>query len=569
MNNLSVERRLLIIVGAALLLSFVILEVVTLRTSATSFREMIGGFETSIGAVEASTKSNFQAMAKAAEQDLAQQIRIMAGESLQPGESAKFYHLVGQLSDLKDLEEVSYFGDGKTVEFSSIKERIGKGIAPAIWTEAQTTRKNVTYEGEDGVSFYEPLFADPDILRFHPGWETGHMYGMLQMRFSKDRFAVFEAAERQQSAEMAKAIAEGRRIHGESNTQALWTNVAFMAIYLVLAVIILRFIIRRSIIAPLGRLQSHLDTIASGEADLTKRIPVTALGNGKTSQDELARLGATFNRFLDQLQELIRRVGLTTGRVSASTGELGTLSRRLTADAGEVREQSGTSLKSVNDVTGDLQTVSAAIEEMIASISEVSQRAQEAARTAAEALARSHEAETAIGELQQSSATINEILTLITSIAAQTNLLALNATIEAARAGDAGRGFAVVASEVKDLARQSSSAATDIQTRLTAMNASLARVTSAHAGIMTSIENVDKANASIAAVVEEQTATNREIGRTITAATDHTGRIKESMESLTKTTASTAEGARSAESAADNLAGASRDLTELVGKFRT
>lgn len=568
MNHLSVERRLLIIVGMALLLSFVILEVVTIRTSANSFRAVIGGFETSIGTVEASTKRNFQGLAKAAQQDLAQQIRIMAGESLQPGESAKFYHLVGQLSALKDLNEVSYFGDGKTVELSSIKERIGKEISPALWEEALRTRRNITREGDDGVSFYEPLFADADILRFHPGWKAGHMYGILQMRFSKDRFAVFAAAERQQSEEMAKAVREGRRIHNEANTRALWTILAFMAVYLVLAVFILRFIIRRSIIAPLGRLQSHLDTIASGEADLTKRIPVATLSNGKASQDELTHLGATFNRFLDQLQELIRRVGLTTGRVSASTGELGTLARRLTSDAGEVRQQSGASLKSVNDVTGDLQTVSAAIEEMIASISEVSQRAQEAARTAAEALARSHEAETAIGELQQSSATINDILAVITSIAAQTNLLALNATIEAARAGDAGRGFAVVASEVKELARQSSSAATDIQTRLTAMNAALQRVATAHGGIMTSIENVDKANASIAAVVEEQTATNREIGRTVTAATDHTGRIKESMASLTTTTASTAEGARSAESAADNLAGASRDLTELVGKFR-
>ena len=206
---------------------------------------------------------------------------------------------------------------------------------------------------------------------------------------------------------------------------------------------------------------------------------------------------------------------------------------------------------------------------MITSVQEVSLRAQEAARTATDALGRSREAETAITELQQNSATINGILTLITGIAGKTNLLALNATIEAARAGEAGLGFTVVANEVKALARQSAQAASDIQERLAAMNTSLQRVATAHAGIMTSIGSVDQANTSIAAVVEEQTATNREIGRTITSASDRATRIKGSMESLAQTTSSTAEGARSANSAASNLEGASRDLSELVGKFRT
>ncbi len=61
---------------------------------------------------------------------------------------------------------------------------------------------------------------------------------------------------------------------------------------------------------------------------------------------------------------------------------------------------------------------------------------------------------------------INDTLQIVNAVSKQTNLLALNATIEAARAGDAGKGFAVVANEVKELAKQSASAADEINKKI-------------------------------------------------------------------------------------------------------
>ncbi len=69
----------------------------------------------------------------------------------------------------------------------------------------------------------------------------------------------------------------------------------------------------------------------------------------------------------------------------------------------------------------------------------------------------------------------------IEDIAFQSNMLAINASIEAARAGEVGKGFSVVAQAMRDLSKQSRSAATSIVEVLEAGDeqiASLAEATS-------------------------------------------------------------------------------------------
>jgi methyl-accepting chemotaxis protein len=189
-----------------------------------------------------------------------------------------------------------------------------------------------------------------------------------------------------------------------SGQRVQYLNLILLVIVLAISIVLVNLILRRSVVRPLATLQSHLDGIASGEADLTKRIPVSQGRDGKAANDELTQLGVTLNRFLDQLQELVKRVGAATERVVAGSSGLGTIAQRLNTDAGKAREQSGAGAEAVSQVAGDLQTVAAAIEQMIASIQEVSTRAQEAARTAGAAVERTHEADAAINELKMNSA---------------------------------------------------------------------------------------------------------------------------------------------------------------------
>ena len=159
-----------------------------------------------------------------------------------------------------------------------------------------------------------------------------------------------------------------------------------------------------------------------------------------------------------------------------------------------------------------------------------------------------------VGVLSNASEMIGSILKTIEQIAGQTNLLALNATIEAARAGDAGKGFAIVASEVKNLAKQTSSAAEDIRKRITALQEGMSDMLSSMAdgsarvskgtGVIKTVgdgihavndrvEAVTQSIVSISATVEEQSKVTDEVAGNIAAVVPVAHRMLDSMDLLT------------------------------------
>lgn len=161
--------------------------------------------------------------------------------------------------------------------------------------------------------------------------------------------------------------------------------------------------------------------------------------------------------------------------------------------------------------------LAAACEELGSSNTEIARQASDSAKLTEAAVLQAKESAVSVQTLQESMQRIDRFLAVINKIAEQTNLLALNATIEAARAGEHGRGFAVVANGVKELSRNSASAARDIGVQLEAMRKSTQQAVASINNMNSSITRINAGAESIATAVQQQVQANAEISRYVTA----------------------------------------------------
>lgn len=199
----------------------------------------------------------------------------------------------------------------------------------------------------------------------------------------------------------------------------------------------------------LERARDALDDIASGEGDLTRRLP-------EQGRDEVAQICGAFNRFVSKMEAVLMDVRTSSESVHHAANEIAMggqdLSRRTDNAAASLQQTSA----SIEEITSTVQHTAASAQEA----NKLSKTATEVANEGGKVVAN---VVTTMEDITRASDKIGEIVTLMNSISFQTNLLALNASVEAARAGEHGRGFAVVADEVRKLAGRSSEAANDIQ----------------------------------------------------------------------------------------------------------
>ena len=248
----------------------------------------------------------------------------------------------------------------------------------------------------------------------------------------------------------------------QSLTNEIITLLIFSAVIVVVAGLF-TWIISRLITRPIQAIVETMEDIAQGDGDLTKRLHYSGT-------DELGRLSAAFNRFVEMIQDICTGINGTTHDLSSSSKEL-----QVTA------EQGGTSLKRQQTEFETVMGATEVLSESFLSIAQQTSQLQSIAHTIAndanegqhllhgstDMLNRLAEQMSSsaltMGELTESSDKIAEVLQVINGIAEQTNLLALNAAIEAARAGDYGRGFAVVADEVRQLAMRTRNSTEEIK----------------------------------------------------------------------------------------------------------
>ena len=362
----------------------------------------------------------------------------------------------------------------------------------------------------------------------------------------------------------------------EAEVSAFRIKIIGVALAAIAALLVIIYLLTHHFVtAPLDALRKGLRDIASGEGDLTRRLPV----NGK---DEVGQAAAVFNEMMENFNQLVRQVRDSASQVSSRVAALSDNADRVSQSSHLQNEKSN--------------EAAAAVEQLVASITSNARSAEHVQHQSQESLARANEGnrnlDTLLGEMEvveravkEMAESVNEFvrnteaITHMTrevkDIAEQTNLLALNAAIEAARAGEQGRGFAVVADEVRKLAEKSSRSASEID----AITATLsAQSVSVRRTIDEGLEHLASSQASVATVSDVLHATNgsvTEVGHgldAIASATDQQRRFSSDVEAGIESIAGMA---RENTGTVEQTAGAAHDLKRLaeglaamVGRFK-
>jgi methyl-accepting chemotaxis protein len=355
------------------------------------------------------------------------------------------------------------------------------------------------------------------------------------------------------AAAASNAAADASSVAARAKSAQLWLTLSAFAAFLWAARLVSRGITR-----PLEDCVTGLKSLAA--ADLTAQV--TPKGH-----DEVAELATSFNRTVEDLAGVVRRIREGAWTLASSSDELSATSMQMGSSAEETSTQAGAVSAAAEQVSVNVSTVAASAEEMSASIREIAASANEAAAVAAQAVTVAGSTNATVTQLGASSAEVGEVVKVITSIAEQTNLLALNATIEAARAGDAGRGFAVVANEVKELAKGTARATEEIGERIAAIQDDARAAATAIEGITEVIARINDIQGTIASAVEEQTATTNEITRHVNEAAAGAGEIAANVGGVAQAAQDTSAGAAAARAAAQELAGLAEELNLTVSRF--
>ena len=336
---------------------------------------------------------------------------------------------------------------------------------------------------------------------------------------------------------------------------------------MIISVVLITFLVGL-LIRPLKTVKNSITTIASGNADLTQRIP-------QATNDEIGDVVNGFNAFVEKLQNIVTNLQnsktnlmnvdsdlqASTQDTSASITEIisniESVNNQILSQAGSVHETAG----AVNEISSNIESLermiesqaacvtqaSAAVEQMIGNINAVNGSVGKMIdsfsilqKHSVEGSSTQSNANGKIIQIEQQSQMLQDANTAIANIASQTNLLAMNAAIEAAHAGEAGKGFAVVADEIRKLSVTSTEQSKTIGSELKKIQQTIKDVVevsnetnTAFEAISNSIAETSQIIDQIKGAMEEQQIGSKQIIEALQSMNNSTSEVRSASSEMT------------------------------------
>ena len=361
---------------------------------------------------------------------------------------------------------------------------------------------------------------------------------------------------------IGKSLEDIAAIRGTTVKVASPIALAVSAVLIFLGYMFIHTIMKR-----IKNITASVEDLATGEADLTKRITIKHV-------DEIGILVGNFNKFCDRLQTIMRDVkeskdalALNGQNLSASTEDTSSAITEIIANIDSIHSQINMQGNNVQEANGSISSISAnitkldsqietqsagvtqasaAVEEMIGNISSVNKSVEKMGDSfkmlevnADTGFQKQQVVNEKIKQIETQSKMLHDANVAISSIASQTNLLAMNAAIEAAHAGEAGRGFAVVADEIRKLSETSSAQSKTIGVQLKEIQRSIAEVvdsskesSDALAAVAQKIQDTDQLVLQIKSAMEEQNEGSKQITEALRTMNDTTVEVRKSSREM-------------------------------------
>ncbi len=347
-----------------------------------------------------------------------------------------------------------------------------------------------------------------------------------------------------------------------------------MGVLAMLIVIMLTWMLNRSIANPLKEISLSAKLISEGDLSITRLSSV-----GRT--DEVGLLANTFQTMRSNLRELTKELSEVINLLEASVNEIATATAQLVASASET----ATAISETTTTIDEVKQTSLMASQKAKSISESSQKSTEISNAGKKAADEINQmtnhmqgqmdliAESMVRLSEQSQA-IGSIITAVEDMAQQSNLLSVNASIEAAKAGEQGRGFAIVAQEVKSLANQSKEATTQVRAVLSdiqkatsaAVMATEQGSKSVEAGVKKSAET-GQSILSLVSTVNESSRDASQIAATTNQQLVGMEQAAIAMENIKQATFQNVEGSKQLEVATKNIKSLGKKLKNLINQY--